>query len=754
LEGNLMNDKKANHQVKIVRVTEILTHGNADSLEILPIGEYQVVSRKGQFSVGDLAVYIQPDSVIPQTEPFRFIWEPYMCEPTEPGTTFQVPEKRRRITVRKFRGEWSEGLLLPVTDFDQLVDSTLTRHFVEADFPEGTDVSDLLGITHYDPDAGKFETGGESSHAPRLTKKYPKTFKGWYKWLFRRFWRLFHKGPLDGKEESISLGIPTYDVEALKNYPGTFVEGEKVIVTEKIHGCVTNSTKVRLVDGRQKFIRDIDEGDQLLGVNVFGQLVPSTVLKKYNNGKAESWLRVSGKREGLAGRGNSFFAVNCTPEHKFWVEERDQFVEAKDLQIGEHALTLRTDLELTPLQYQVILGKLLGDGYLAIVKNTAALHYGHRIEDKEYVEWTSRGLGQLSNTRVDESVSGYGSKMLKGSSIGSSFVKTQFKCFYEKETKQVPFWVKDELTPIAIAFWYMDDGSLSHSQGQEDRAAFATCGFSKESCGVLIDGLLKFGIESQVADYEYNRIVLNSKNAEKLFLLVAPYIPPCMQRKLPERYRGGTGWLPKSESAYKTTLTAVTIESITVNEKVSSKRYDLETSTHNYFANNILVHNSNARYIYLDGKQYAGSRNLWKSEDSDCIFRRVLNTQSWIGDWCRAHEGYVLWGELTPTQKNYEYGSTSPQLFVFDIRKPDGTWADESDPEPAQLMEHSVPVLYVGPYSLEVVQKHVDGISKVPGAKNIREGIVIKTARERHQPRVGRCQLKIVSNDFLSKDNK
>jgi len=167
-----------------------------------------------------------------------------------------------------------------------------------------------------------------------------------------------------------------------------------------------------------------------------------------------------------------------------------------------------------------------------------------------------------------------------------------------------------------------------------------------------------------------------------------------------------------------------------------------------------LVHNSNARYIYLDGKQYAGSRNLWKSEDSDCIFRRVLNTQSWIGDWCRAHEGYVLWGELTPTQKNYEYGSTSPQLFVFDIRKPDGTWADESDPEPAQLMEHSVPVLYVGPYSLEVVQKHVDGISKVPGAKNIREGIVIKTARERHQPRVGRCQLKIVSNDFLSKDNK
>ena len=69
-----MTEKKANHQANIVRVTEVKPHGNADTLEIIPIGEYQVVSKIGQFKVGDLAVYIQPDSVVPQTEPFRFIW--------------------------------------------------------------------------------------------------------------------------------------------------------------------------------------------------------------------------------------------------------------------------------------------------------------------------------------------------------------------------------------------------------------------------------------------------------------------------------------------------------------------------------------------------------------------------------------------------------------------------------------------------------------------------------------------------------
>src|SRR5579859_7910226 len=103
-----MEDKKASHKAPVVVIKEILPHGNADALEIIKIDGYQVVTKKGQFSIGDAGIYIYPDSVVPQTPPFAFIWEPYV---TLDGT---VPEKRRRITVRKFRGEWSEGLLLPV----------------------------------------------------------------------------------------------------------------------------------------------------------------------------------------------------------------------------------------------------------------------------------------------------------------------------------------------------------------------------------------------------------------------------------------------------------------------------------------------------------------------------------------------------------------------------------------------------------------------------------------------------------------
>lgn len=396
-----MTEKKLNHQANIIRITEIKKHTNADSLEIIPIGEYQVVSKIGQFKVGDLGVYIQPDSIVPQTEPFKFIWEPYMCVPTQEGETFTVPEKRRRITVRKFRGEWSEGLLLPVTDFGELVDSTLTRHFVESDFPEGTDVSDTLGITHYDPDSES--TKGSNSAAPKLRKKYPKTLRGWWMWLSRRIKHyLGIRDDVGGKEDNISLGIPIYDVDAYKNYPNTFQDGEQVIVTEKIHG-------------------------------------------------------------------------------------------------------------------------------------------------------------------------------------------------------------------------------------------------------------------------------------------------------------------------------------------------------------------SNARYIYLDGVMYAGSRKLWKAQDSTCIFRRNLKINPWIEEWCKTHEGYVLWGEVTPTQGGYEYGSKEPQFFVFDIRTPDGKWLEDSlETETLwiTLDKHRVPILYIGKFNLEDIKKLVDGPSTVPGAKNIREGVVVKSVTERNVHGLGRAQLKIVSNAFLEKDNK
>lgn len=213
-----IDPKKSNHQVNIVRIAELLPHTNADSLSLVHLGGYQLVVRKGQFRVGDLAVFVQPDSVVPQTEAFKFIWEGSV------GLDGTVPEKRRRVTVRKFRGEYSEGLLLPLGDFVELGQCSM-------EVREGQDVSDLLGVTHYDPDTATANTKGNDGQGPRRKFRLPRTFKGWVKFIF-------HLVTGRGRQltQPVPFTIPTYDVEAFKNYTQALEPFEHVIVSEKIHG--------------------------------------------------------------------------------------------------------------------------------------------------------------------------------------------------------------------------------------------------------------------------------------------------------------------------------------------------------------------------------------------------------------------------------------------------------------------------------------------------------------------------------------
>lgn len=216
---------KANHKALVIRVPEPRVHTNADTLELIDIPGtlYQCVVKKGQYKSGDLAVYIQPDSVVPQTEPFRFIWEPYV-DPVNPQ---ECSERRRRITVRKFRKEISEGLLLPLTDFSAIAIDEVR---------EGDDLAVLIGITHYDPDKGKEATTGENERGPSTVRKYPRSLKGWFYFLLHKIGINLNGSTQGWDREGSPFHVPVYDVDALKNYAGVFEPGEEVAMTEKIHG--------------------------------------------------------------------------------------------------------------------------------------------------------------------------------------------------------------------------------------------------------------------------------------------------------------------------------------------------------------------------------------------------------------------------------------------------------------------------------------------------------------------------------------
>ncbi len=219
-----MNDKPAHHRVDVIRIEQVLPHGNADKLEIIPIEGFQAVVGKGQFKVGDLAYYVPPDSVVPDRPEFAFLWG---------NATFEggTPARKRRITAKKLRGEWSEGVLMPLPDGDQVTKSYATvldvRKNKYDEVTVGDDVSEILGIEHYNPpepgEAYTLATGGNGR------KGLPRSFRGWISFI---------KGWLSGerRESRGPEGVPTYDVDNLKKYMNAFVPGERVRVTEKIHG--------------------------------------------------------------------------------------------------------------------------------------------------------------------------------------------------------------------------------------------------------------------------------------------------------------------------------------------------------------------------------------------------------------------------------------------------------------------------------------------------------------------------------------
>lgn len=563
---------------------------------------------------------------------------------------------------------------------------------------------------------------------------------------------------MGGDNEKCLFDFPVYtDIEGLRRWPDVLKDGEEVQVTEKVHGCVQSRTKISMEDSTRKAISKVEVGNVVLGVDKIGRLVPSKVLRKYDNGKAEKWLKVTGQRR-RAGRGSHFFAITCTPEHKFWNPRLKQYTLAANLKERDTVLLLRSELGLTPVQEQVLLGKMLGDGSLADNGVSAHIAWSHRSEDKEYLEWTCRAVGDLDSGSRQLLQSGYGSEMVRARTTNNVWIKDKFGTFFSASfEKRVPEWVAEELTPLAVAFWYMDDGSIGEANdGSEPKAHFAVCAFTREDCDILVRGLKRLGIDSVYYESDgYARLRLNADDAERLFLLIAPYVPSSMQRKLPDRYRGHAGWLPSIKQSYKPALVEQEIISVAeTKEFLTDVRHDIETETGNYFANGVLVHNSNARYVWHLDRLWSGSHTGVKKPDPANLWWKAAY-EAGLEAILKKAPGIAFYGEVYGQVQDLKYGHTrggSASLLFFDAlelatrRYLD---VDEFERLAAELGLKVVPRLYRGPWRLDLAGL-AEGKTLVSN-DHVREGFVVRPVKERWDDRVGRCILKRHGEGYLTR---
>lgn len=188
---------------------------------------------------------------------------------------------------------------------------------------------------------------------------------------------------------------------------------------------------------------------------------------------------------------------------------------------------------------------------------------------------------------------------------------------------------------------------------------------------------------------------------------------------------------------------------VIITEKLhgESSRFTFAWEDRNYF-------DKQGRHILEEGRMYASSHTRWKKQSDENTWWRVLEQNPWIERWCRDNPGLVLYGETFGYTKNFLYGAKPGQkLFrVFDILDKD-RWMEVD--EIAQKDNWKgllwVPTLYRGPFDEAKALELALGDSSIPGAKHMREGVVIRCIPEKYDPELGRVQLKLVSPRYLAK---
>lgn len=203
------------HEVLVVKINTIENHPNADSLDIIKLfdGGYTAIVRKGDFKIGDLAIYIEPDYVVPPGPRFSFLDKP-------------------RIRCKRLRGVWSQGLLIPVLETD-------------ASFVEGMNVIKELEIVRHVPTP--------------MPSKYIRT-----KGLVQSEKEVSFRSSELRDVPKLLVELRAYDIENIRKNVKAFTVGEEIIATEKIHGqnsrFTWNSKENKMFCGsREQWKEDVED---------------------------------------------------------------------------------------------------------------------------------------------------------------------------------------------------------------------------------------------------------------------------------------------------------------------------------------------------------------------------------------------------------------------------------------------------------------------------------------------------------------
>ncbi len=204
----------------IRKITNITPIEGADKIELVTVGGWKVVAAKDvNHKIGDLVVYCEIDSFLPIKEEFEFLRKSSYKKLSDGTEGF-------RLKTIKLRGQVSQGLILPIKEL------SIFQFASSSNLSEGDDVTNILGITKYEPPipaelAGKVK-GGFPHFIPKTDEERVQNLSKEYdEWKLQSKHKFYVTEKLDGSSATYYIkdgvfGVCSRNLELLETEGNTF----------------------------------------------------------------------------------------------------------------------------------------------------------------------------------------------------------------------------------------------------------------------------------------------------------------------------------------------------------------------------------------------------------------------------------------------------------------------------------------------------------------------------------------------------
>ena len=421
---------------------------------------------------------------------------------------------------------------------------------------------------------------------------------------------LVPKAEIDGEMGDSHVGLQARLMsQALRKIAGALNQTKTTAIfinqlREKIgvlFGCMSYNTRITLADGSQEKIGKIV--NQRMDVEVLSydpvtcQIVPRKIVSWFNNGPAERFLQFTVTKSG--GNGRSQFAA--TENHL--VRTPGGWRAAGELIAGDRLLVSEPH-RLSDQQMQVVLGSLMGDGNLSPNRHGRSgvrFRLGHSAKQAAYLDWK---VSLLGNIKCARSANAKGAVFADFTPL-AELAELHDVVYFGAGKKHLTWDYLKALTPLALAIWYMDDGSFTlrpkglqeRTQGGSGRIEICVEAMSEGSRERLVQYLRDtHGLDVRLraaGALKKAVLVFSTAGTEKFQKLVAPFVHPSMEYKLLPRFRQQFSVQPEYAEP-ELRLQPARILDIHVKPRTRSmNRFDIEVEgNHNYFVDGVMVHNS------------------------------------------------------------------------------------------------------------------------------------------------------------------